>query len=70
MAKAAELWPPDGWSYSQGFAWVVARVTEGVPEAEIDHAAYYGPVCGPGMAASAAARLARDGARGPGRETP
>ena len=58
-ALADRLWPPEGWTYDQGFAWVLARLAAGAPEAAIDHVAYYGPVRGPGMAAYAAARLAR-----------
>jgi hypothetical protein len=49
---------------------VAARVAEGAPEAEVSHAAYYGPVRGPEMALAAARRLARDGACGPGRDLP
>ncbi len=69
-ALADRLWPPEGWAFGQGFAWVVARVAAGGPEAEVSHAAYYGPVRGPEMALAAARRLARDGACGPGRGLP
>src|SRR4051794_25740223 len=57
------LWPPEGWTYCEGFAWVLTRVAAGVPEGEISHAAYYGPVRGPEMAACAAARLDRSAER-------
>jgi hypothetical protein len=43
---------------------------KGAPEAEVSHAAYYGPVRGPEMAQAAARRLARDGACGPGPGSP
>ena len=69
-ALADRLWPPDGWTYGQGFAWVVAGVAAGVPPGEITHAAYYGPVRGPEMALAAARRLARDRDRGLGSEAP
>ena len=54
VAKAAELWPPDGWTYCQGFAWVLMRMAAGTPAEEITHTAYYGPVRGPEMALAAA----------------
>ena len=54
VARAAELWPPDGWTYGQGFAWVLMRMAAGTPAEEITHIAYYGPVRGPEMALAAA----------------
>ena len=69
-AQADRLWPPEGWTYCQGFAWVVARVAGGAPEGEVTHDAYYGPVRGPEMALAAARRLARDGTCGPGPGSP
>lgn len=69
-ALADRLWPPEGWAFGRGFAWVAARVAEGAPEAEVSQAAYYGPVRGPEMALAAARRLARDGALGPGPGSP
>ena len=62
-ALSDRLWPPEGWTYGEGFAWVLTRVAAGVPEGEIDHVAYYGPVRGPEMAACAAARLDRSAER-------
>jgi hypothetical protein len=70
VAKAAELWPSQGWSYCQGFAWVLMRLAEGTPAEEITHTAYYGPVRGPEMALAAARQLSRDRACGSGREPP
>jgi hypothetical protein len=68
VAKAAELWPPEGWSYCQGFAWVLMRMAEGIPTEEITHTAYYGPIRGPEMALAAARQLSRDRASGSARE--
>jgi hypothetical protein len=59
VARAAELWPPDGWTYGQGFAWVLMRMAAGTPAEEITHAAYYGPVRGPETTLAAAKRLSR-----------
>jgi hypothetical protein len=70
MAKAGELWPPEGWSYCQGFAWVLMRLAEGTPAAAITHTAYYGPVRGPEMALAAARQLSRDWACGSVYEPP
>jgi hypothetical protein len=60
IAKAGELWPPEGWSYCHGFAWVLMRLAEGTPAEEITHVAYYGPVRGPEMALMAARQLSRN----------
>jgi hypothetical protein len=68
VAKAGELWPPDGWTYCQGFAWVLMRLVEGTPAEEITHTAYYGPVRGPEMALAAARQLSRDWACGSGHQ--
>jgi hypothetical protein len=68
VAKAGELWPPDGWSYCQGFAWVLMRLVEGTPAEEITHTAYYGPVRGPEMALAAARQHSRDWACGSGHQ--
>jgi hypothetical protein len=59
VAKAAELWPPEGWTYCQGFAWVLMRLAEGTAAEAITHTAYYGPVRGPEMALAAARRISR-----------
>jgi hypothetical protein len=59
VAKAAELWPPDGWTYGQGFTWVLERMAAGAPAAAITHAAYYGPIRGPKMALAAAKGMSR-----------
>jgi hypothetical protein len=59
VAKAAELWPPEGWTYCQGFAWVLMRLAEDTAAEAITHTAYYGPVRGPEMALAAARQLSR-----------
>jgi hypothetical protein len=70
VAKAAELWPSDGWTYCQGFAWVLMRLAEGTPAEEITHTAYYGPVRGPEMALAAARQLSRERSCGSAYEPP
>lgn len=60
-AVADRLWPPEGWTYGDGYAWVLTRLAAGMSEAELTHVAYYGPERGPEMAACAVARLAHDG---------
>jgi hypothetical protein len=68
VTKAGELWPPEGWSYCHGFAWVLLRLAEDTPAEEITHTAYYGPVRGPEMALAAARQLSRDWACGSGHQ--